>query len=74
MKLPTQEWGFAYLLLLALFVLAMTTALAHVTEESSFGLKEVILIFGMMGSGFVGWAFGSRERHETKSSEQPPKQ
>jgi len=49
-------FGFATLFVYG--VLAMTIAVMHIEEKTSYGLPIVLGALGPLGGAFVGWAFG----------------
>lgn len=55
---------FGFCLLVMLSALAGIIGLAHVEEKTSFGLREIITIIGVIAGGFAGWAFGSSGNKE----------
>jgi hypothetical protein len=54
-------YGFGYITLLIYFILAMTIAIGHIEEKTSFGLTNVLSALGPIGGLFAGWAFGRRK-------------
>jgi hypothetical protein len=65
---------FGYLLLIGVMLLARGIGLNQVTEQSSFGLREIILILGMLASNWSSWAFFSnRQSKEEVQKELEPK-
>ena len=53
-------WGFLLLIITA--VLIGIIALGHVEEQTSAGLKDVIDILGVLGGGWVVWAFSNSKK------------
>jgi len=52
-------YGFGFSTLFVYALLAMTIAVAHIEEKSSYGLPIVLGALGPLGGAFVGWAFGA---------------
>jgi hypothetical protein len=50
---------YGFLLLLILASLAITFAIAHVEEKTSYGLMPIIVALATLSGGFAQWAFGS---------------
>lgn len=50
-------WTFGYILLAGLYVLAGISLWGHVTEDTSFGFKEVIDDIGKLLIFWAGWKF-----------------
>jgi hypothetical protein len=59
MKDPRIIFGFILLFIIA--VLAGVIALGKVTQESSYGLTDVLGILAVLAGGFAQWAFGRKE-------------
>lgn len=52
---------FGYVLVAVIVTLGLALGLGKVEEKTSFGLRELILILGMLASQWAQWAFsGSR--------------
>ena len=51
-------YTFGFATLFVYCMLAMTIAIAHIEEKTSFGLPIVLGALGPLGGAFVGWAFG----------------
>ena len=49
-------FGFCLLGIIAALIAAI--GLGHVEEKTSYGLHELLLLLGLMGSQFCNWAFG----------------
>jgi hypothetical protein len=61
---------FGFCLLLIIGFLIRGIAVNNVDERTSFGLRELILIIGMISTNFSQWAFGSRrESSDDKEKE-----
>lgn len=59
---------FGYMLVAVVAVLAGLVAWGKVDEKTSFGLRELILILGMLASMWAQWAFsGTREKKNATS-------
>ena len=50
---------FGFIMLLGVLVIIVLFGLGKVHEESSYGLRELITILGVLGGGFAVWAFNS---------------
>ena len=51
-------YSFGFSTLTVYGILAMTIAIAHIEEKTSYGLPIVLGALGPLGGAFVGWAFG----------------
>ena len=51
-----MAWGF--LLLFGILSLCARIALGHVTQDSSYGLTEIIGILAVLAGQWANWAFG----------------
>lgn len=49
---------FGFSVLAVYFILAISMAIGHVEEKTSYGLREVLMALGPLGGMFCGWAFG----------------
>lgn len=52
-------YTFGFTVLAVYAILAISIALGHVEEKTSFGLREVLANLGPLGGGFAVWAFGA---------------
>jgi hypothetical protein len=50
------------LIVLLLFIMAMTIAVGNVKKDASYGLDEVIHLFGYLTAAASGWAFGKSDQ------------
>jgi len=57
---------FGMFIVLAIFVLSLILALAHVTQESSYGLDIVLSCLATLSGGFAQWAFSKPNDKEPK--------
>ena len=55
-------YAFGFTTLLVYFILAMTIAVGHIEEKTSYGLPIVLGALGPLGGAFVGWAFGTSRK------------
>jgi hypothetical protein len=51
-------YSFGFSTLIVYGILAMTIAVMHIEEKTSYGLPIVLGALGPLGGAFVGWAFG----------------
>lgn len=68
MPLPKIDvrMAFGFCLLLLIAILAAVIAVGHVTQESSYGLTDVIGILAVLSGGFAQWAFSQRRDDNRK--------
>lgn len=52
-------YTFGFTVLFVYAILAISIAIGHVEEKTSFGLREVLSNLGPLGGGFAVWAFGA---------------
>jgi len=53
-------WGFGYVLLAGIFVLAGLFGLKHVEEASSYGLKDLLGLLKDLLLFWAGWKFNTK--------------
>lgn len=66
-EMAKLKMGWGYLLLVGILTLCARIALGHVTQDSSYGLTEIIGILAVLAGQWANWAFG-----ESRSSSQTP--
>lgn len=57
-------------LVCGLFALGAVIAIGHVSEQTSYGLREILAAICVLTGGFANWAFGSRAPASPPSEEQ----
>ena len=72
MNLSYWKMGFGFLLLLVTGVLAGMIALGKVTQESSYGLPEILGGLLTLSGGFANWAFGESRSSRPSAPESVP--
>ena len=57
---------FGYTVAGSVIILGLAISLGQVKAETSYGLLIVLNTLGMLGAGFVAWAFGysGKDKHE----------
>ena len=69
--MPILKMVFGYMLLVLLAGLAIVIALGKVSQDSSFGLTEILGGLLVLSGGFAQWAFGPAKSSESGSSPPP---
>ena len=66
-SLTTWKMIYGIVLLASLVGLAIMLAIGEIKEESSFGLREIILALALLSQNFSSWAFNAaKENREAK--------
>jgi len=71
--MPILKMIFGYMLLVLLAILATIIALGKVSQDTSFGLSEILGGLLVLSGGFAHWAFGEPARSPQSESSQPPR-